>query len=314
MNDPSMVLIPPVHELISGVLYFYVPNSLDFWLVFVTDANIVKIDGKHYNLTAVDNIPDFFKGILQISSGIHNISLPNHALRLTGYIHGRKRTRAMSYPLTQHKHDSCDNVATQFPQGGCERHATAGTSTVNLPIETTSSTLETVTPPPGTSVSVARTTTSQELTSTYKEVTSVEMITSSVGMTSLSRAFEKITTSPLRHSTVSSIQTCSCLQRNCSLNPNEGEMKRIIEALRTELLIQREKTNRYKRSLTSAWDGRTSAKVLGYGASIILGAVGIGIVILDLNNLIRYDSVCFEKRRFASHTGEQQNSVESQYS
>ncbi|XP_021353102.1 uncharacterized protein LOC110450143 [Mizuhopecten yessoensis] len=186
----------------------------------------------------------------------------------------------MSYPLLQHKHDSRDNAA----QRRCERHATAGTSTVNLPIETTSSTLETVTPPPGTSVSVARTTTSQELTSTYKEVTRVEMITSSVGMTV--GAFEKITTSPLRNSTVSSIQTCSCLQRNCSLNPNEGEMKRIIEALRTELLIQREKTNRYKRSLTSAWDGRTSAKVLGYGASIILGAVGIGIVILDLNNLI----------------------------
>ncbi|XP_021368109.1 uncharacterized protein LOC110459925 [Mizuhopecten yessoensis] len=83
-------------------------------------------------------------------------------------------------------------------------------------------------------------------------------------------------------------RTCRC--RACSLvttNYSQEELESLVAELRQKLLVKREGTAKYVRTLVSAPDNRTSATVVGYLAGTILVTLAVGLLVIDSPNLFR---------------------------
>ncbi|XP_069131792.1 uncharacterized protein [Argopecten irradians] len=89
---------------------------------------------------------------------------------------------------------------------------------------------------------------------------------------------------PFSVTNVSATAECSCNWFPCE-TPGIEELRKMLEELNAELKISRNQTSRYKRSLSSANDHRTSAQATGYVGSLVLLGLGILIIIADRRNL-----------------------------
>ncbi|XP_033751155.1 uncharacterized protein LOC117335328 [Pecten maximus] len=81
--------------------------------------------------------------------------------------------------------------------------------------------------------------------------------------------------------------TCTC--RACSAkntNYSREQLEGLVAELRQKLQVKRKATTKYVRTLTSAPDQRTSSKVVGYIAGIVLVTMAVGLLVIDSPNLL----------------------------
>lgn len=82
---------------------------------------------------------------------------------------------------------------------------------------------------------------------------------------------------------------CICSCDNITYIPlTNDELLQKIEQLRSDLTVDTKKTSRYKRSLKSTADDRSSSKCIGSLSVIVLVIVFCIIVVLDLRNFAPY--------------------------
>ncbi|XP_069131747.1 uncharacterized protein [Argopecten irradians] len=82
-------------------------------------------------------------------------------------------------------------------------------------------------------------------------------------------------------------KTCACYGRSCQKrNYTREELENLVDELKQELMVKKETTSSHLRTLNSAPDHRTSSKVAGYTAGVILVTLAMGLLILDIPNLL----------------------------
>jgi len=85
-------------------------------------------------------------------------------------------------------------------------------------------------------------------------------------------------------STVASNTNCHWV---CPKNYTEQELSDTIKKLKEELKTEKTTTSKYVRSKTSAKDDRRSSAAIGVVGIVILSVIGIGMVLLDMPNLVQ---------------------------
>jgi len=78
----------------------------------------------------------------------------------------------------------------------------------------------------------------------------------------------------------SGLCVCACVAR-------ESRYVVDLKLLKESLIMKKNETSHYRRSLTSAYDARLSVRIIGYSSIVLLLCVVLSMIAIDIDNLIR---------------------------